>query len=208
MDKTSIGAGYLLPTTNTGEYNQTYTIFDQMLSDVQTAALVKVVSCSNSGGISQVGTVDVTPMVSLVDSQGNIYPHGTIFSVPYCRIQGGTSAVILDPSAGDIGVCVFASRDISVVKETKKESPPGSRRKFSYSDALYIGGFLNAAPSQYVRFSSDGVEICAANITLKGNVIIQGNTTSSGSMVVSGVNFSSHVHTGVQSGDNNTGGPI
>src|ERR1700753_4281836 len=103
------------PGTLGNEYNVLVFVIAQLLSQVQTATLVKVVSCTNSGGLSPVGRVVVQPMVFQV-SPMQIVPHGELSDVPYPRLQGGTDAVILDPKPGDIGICIFASRDIANIK--------------------------------------------------------------------------------------------
>ncbi len=142
-----------------GKFNNIGFAILYFLSQMQTATLVRVEACSNAGGLSPVGTVDITPLVNQLDGQGNPIPHVTIFNVPYLRMQGGTNAVILDPVAGDIGLAVFASRDVSKIKATKAQGNPGSLRQYDFSDALYVGGMLNGVPTQYVRFSSTGIEI-------------------------------------------------
>jgi len=131
----------------------------QILNRVQTATLVKVLTCTNKGELAPVGRVDVQPLVNQLDGALNAVPHATIFDVPYFRLQGGTDAVILDPKPGDIGIAVFASRDISAVKSSKQQSNPGSGRTHDMADALYIGGVLNGKPEQFVRFSADGIEV-------------------------------------------------
>lgn len=147
------------PAALVGEYNQIAFIVSQALGKLQTATLVRIVSCTNSGGLSPVGFVDVTPLVNQVDSAGVGVEHTVIHNVPYFRLQGGANAIIIDPEPGDIGIAVFASRDITAVKATKDRANPGSYRQYSFSDALYIGGLLNGTPSQYVRFSTSGIQI-------------------------------------------------
>lgn len=131
---------------------------------MQTTTLVQVVACTNNGDVSPVGLVDVVPMVHQVDGQGSPVPHTIIFNIPYLRIQGGTNAIIMDPEKDDIGICLFADKDISKVKSTKAPSLPGSYRRFSYSDGLYIGGVLNRNPLQYIQFSKDGITIKSPNV--------------------------------------------
>ena len=136
-----------------------------------TATLVLVKAVTGGGQAVDVpGTVDIQPMVAQLDGKGNAMPHGTIYNVPYVRAQGGTNAVIIDPVVGDIGLAVFASHDISSVKASKKPANPGSRRRFDWADAIYVGGMLNAAPAQYIRFTSTGdVEIKpAGKVTIIG----------------------------------------
>lgn len=163
----SAPVGFLNPWSTWGHFNEIAFAVQQLLSKIQTATLVKVVSCSNDGGVAPVGTVNVQPCVNQIDNQGNPQPHTIIFNVPYLRMFGGNSgnAIILDPEPGDIGVCVFASRDVSSVVSTEAPANPGSFRQFDFSDALYLGGMLNGGtPTQYVRFSSDGVEIVSPHV--------------------------------------------
>lgn len=162
-------------------------IVDQLIGKLATTALVKVLAVTNSGGVTAVGFVDVQPMVHQVDGEGNPTPHGRISQIPYFRLQGGTDAVIIDPKVGDIGFCVFCSRDISAVKRQKAPAAPGSRRRYGWADGLYVGGVLNGVPDQYIRFSTTGVDvvtqhhltITADNATLdaNGNLAVKGELT-------------------------------
>lgn len=150
------------------EYGTIQFIVGQLVLGMATATLVRVMACTNEGGVAPVGTVDVQLLVDQITGDGQTVPHGTVFKAPYNRIQGGTFAVILDPQPGDIGVCVFASRDISAIKAdpnaARNRQPiagatPGSRRTFSLSDALYVASVLNPTPTAYVQFNSEGVRI-------------------------------------------------
>lgn len=151
--------GFERPGTSANQFNAMRFLVHGMLSRVRTATLVQVKAVTNSGGVAEVGFVDIEPLVSQVDGIGQATPHGTIFKCPYLRIQGGSNAIILDPQVGDIGIAVFADRDISSATANKGPATPGSRRRFSMADGLYLGGVLNGVPSQYVRFSSAGIEI-------------------------------------------------
>ncbi|WP_086648304.1 hypothetical protein [Gluconobacter sp. DsW_056] len=96
----------------------------QAISALGTNVLVKVSAVHAGDGI--VGTVDVTPMVHQQTSDGTAVPHGTIYGVPYLRIQGGACAVIVDPVAGDIGYIIISGRDQSNVVATQAPALPGS----------------------------------------------------------------------------------
>ncbi len=152
-------------------------LFNMLLGKNQTITLVKVVAV-NAAGVAPVGTLSVQPMVHQLDGAGNIYPLGVIHNVPYFRLQGGGNAVICDPAIGDIGLCGFASRDISSVKRNKAASAPASRRQYDWSDGLYVGGVLNGTPSQYVHFTGDGIVIHSpTKITLDApDIEINGQT--------------------------------
>lgn len=222
------GAQQLASATDTA--NALDFVVRMVMGQMATATVVKVLAVSNAGGVTAVGTVDVLPLVAQIDGAGNATPHAPIYGLPYMRLQGGTDAVILDPKVNDIGLAAFASRDISAVKATKAAANPGSFRQFSLSDGLYIGGFLNGVPTQYVRFSTTGVEIVtpgvvnvqaggtvtitSPNMRLVGPVHVTGALTGdstaafTGAVSGDGRSLTTHKHTGVTVGGGNTGGSI
>lgn len=157
---------------STSEFNKQAFLVLQLLGLISTATLVRVESVTNSGGVSAVGFVDVLPLVNQVDGLGNSTPHVTVHNLPYFRLQGGRNAVIVDPVVGDVGLAVFADRDLSAVKATRgNKSNPGSRRRFSMADGLYVGGFLNGTPQNFVQFESSGqINVhSASKLTLDAN---------------------------------------
>jgi phage baseplate assembly protein gpV len=49
---------------------------------------------------------------------------------------------------------------------------PGSNRTHSYSDAIYLGGVLNAEPS-HVKFANDGIDIVSPLVVqVNGNTVV------------------------------------
>lgn len=199
----------------------------QFASKTRIATIVQVLAVSNSGGVSPVGTVDIQPMVHQTDGAGNVTALPVVYGVPYMRMQGGTDAVIIDPKVGDIGMALFGDRDLSAVIATKKAAAPGSARRNSLSDALYIGGILNGTPQQYVQFTTSGITVLspqavtiqAPTITLQGNVHTTGTLqqdgavtanstiTAAGEVKGKGIPLSTHKHTGVQTGGGTSGPP-
>jgi len=205
------------PGNTASDYATIQFVVTQLLSRMATATLVRVQKCTNAGGVEPVGKVDVQLLVDQVTEDGQTIPHGTVFNAPYLRIQGGANAVILDPQPGDIGLCVFAMRDISSVKSDPDAArnrapvagaPPGSKRTYSYSDALYVGGMLNAAPTQYVQFTDTGIVVKGPTIKLDGDVHITGTTTMDGAATAQGTNVHTHTHSGVTPGGGNSGPPV
>ena len=145
-----------LPSDFDSEQNGLNFAIQQAMLKLQTALPVRVMAVRNAG-LAPVGQVDIQVLVDMVDGQGNTVQHGTISNVPYFRLQGGTNAVIVDPSPGDIGMACFCSRDISAVKSVKDAAPPGSWRSHDFSDALYLGGFLNGTPTSYIQITDGGI---------------------------------------------------
>lgn len=174
-----VSLGALTPWSTWGEYNNIMFAVQQAISKLQTATLVRIEACTNDGGLSPVGFVDVTPLVNQIDGSGNPTPHVTIYGLPYLRMQGGTSAIILDPQPGDIGMAAFASRDLSKVKSTKAQANPGSYRSYDFADGMYLGGMLNAVPQQYIQFTEGGITILSPE-----NIILSGATIQAGSSPV------------------------
>ena len=145
-----------LPSDFGSEQNGLNFAIQQAMLKLQTSLPVRVMAVRNAG-LAPVGQVDIQVLVDMVDGQGNTVQHGTISNVPYFRLQGGTNAVIVDPSPGDIGMACFCSRDISAVKSVRDAAPPGSWRSHDFSDALYLGGFLNGTPTSYVQITEGGI---------------------------------------------------
>lgn len=138
------------------------------LARMGTMKLVKIKAVTSAGEKAIAGMVDVQPLVNLVDGiLGSSMEQGTIYSIPYFRMQGGKNAFIMDPVVGDIGFAVISDRDISAVKEKKDVANPGSARRFSPADSIYVGGILNDVPDQYITFTSTGIKVEDKN----GNII-------------------------------------
>lgn len=130
-----------------------------LATEIRSSTLVQITSVTNAGELAPVGFCDVLPLVAQVDGDGRPTPHSIIHNLPYFRLQGGKDAIIIDPKVGDIGIAVFADRDISSVKTAKGAANPGSSRTFDMADGLYIGGVLNGTPEQYIRYYSGGIKI-------------------------------------------------
>jgi len=206
-----------LPDT-TDEFNRMSFVVRSIMAQQATTTLVIVRAVED-------GSVDVQPMVAQVDGAGNAVDHGIIHGLPVWRLQGGSSAVIVEPTVGDIGLAVFASTDISNVKRAKEPTTPGSFRRFDWSDGIYLGGLLNAAPSQFVRMDDEGVTITAApglpvtfnadsvvinadTVSMSGDLTVAGSITSGPGSTFDGVAFDTHVHSGVTTGGGSSGPPV
>lgn len=208
-------------------YNQQSFLVRQLLGLVGTITIAQVLAVSNSGTDIASGTVDVQPLINLIDNAGISSPRAVLAKIPYIRIQGGGNAVIIDPIVGDIGLVLVCDRDSSKVRTTKKQANPGSYRRFDPSDGIYLGGILNGVPNQFVRFFSGGIEIADANantiemnstgITINGvlfdrsqNVSAAASLTTSGEVTstLGGTHtLTQHKHGGVTAGGAQTATP-
>ncbi len=174
-------AGQRDVTSASSQFNMLEFIFRTLAGGLWTATPVQVIAVHPGTGLLQ-GTVDVQPLVNQQDALGNATPHGVIYGLPYARVQAGSSALIIDPVGksddypGDIGVAVFASRDISSVKANKSQANPGSFRRFDAADGMYLFSALGLVqPTQYVQCLPNGAGI---NVISPGPVTIQAGTTA------------------------------
>lgn len=221
--------------TDANDYNTIAFVFRMLMSKVQTATLVEIVTCTNNGGVSPVGRVTVQPLVNQMSGQRQATPHGQIFNAVYSRLTGGLNAVIMDPEPGDIGLMAFCSRDISaVVSGDGAQANPGSLRWFDWADGVFMGAVpLGVTPTQYIRFlqGGAGIEVVSPQkITLRaptveidassqftvnspdsefsGNITAQGTITGVTDVVADTISGKTHVHGGVTSGGSDTGTPV
>ena len=199
------------PSSGSGDINALEFFITRLMNGANHSTLVQVIACTNDGGLSEVGFVDVKPLVNQLDGYGHPMPHGTIYHIPYGRMQGGQSAIIIDPVPGDIGMAVFADRDISAVCATQAAANPATPRRFDWSDGMYFGGFRNGIPSQYVQFlaNAQGINLVSpVNITMQAPVIdLVGQVNQSGGVlnvqtdaVIAGLSTINHNHGGIQPG--------
>jgi hypothetical protein len=158
-DDATKGYGQQDPSDSVGPFNPHAFAIAQQLARVSTNKIVKVMAVDTSKK-----TVDVQIAVNQLDGQNNATPHGTISGIPYVFAMGGTNAFMTDPAVGDLGIMCVSDRDISSVKSTKAIANPGSLRKFSPSDGIYlfsVPGLNGAAPAQWIKWTTDGINITA-----------------------------------------------
>jgi hypothetical protein len=225
------GYGQMQPGDISNETTTVAFICRQIVSRLNTMKLVKVVAVyPGQGSPPATGTVDVQPLVSQIDGSGYATPHGKVSGLPYWAPQFGKWGIVAQPAVGDVGYVVCGDRDGSnVVRNAGSVAGPynpGSRRQYDLADGVYMGGCLNAAPTQYLWLNPDGtfklvdgkgntlattatgfnftdtngnvLESGSSGFTLIGNVTIQGNLEVEGDMGL----------TGVMTGEGGSGGTI
>ncbi len=169
------GNAVTTPNESQADMSVTAAICRRLMAKMHTSKLV-LVQAVHGGGVAESGTVDVLPLVQQIDGNGNGTPHGTVYGLPWSRVQGGKNAIICDPAVGDVGYVVAQDRDISKVKaqgaglSTEEGYVPNTRRKFHISDGIYAGGCLCVTPEQYLIFTSTGVRL----VDMSGNSVSMG----------------------------------
>lgn len=189
---------YTPPNAQTSDAEAFAFNFSRLLNSNFFIELVKVTAVK---GTAPNLTVDVLPLVTQTDPTGAMIENSVIYGCPVFRLQRGASAIIMDPVAGDIGMIAICDQDITTARTSRAPSVPGSKRRHSKADALYLGGFLNAQPTEYVQFTGSGINIkSSGTVNINGmKVLADGRLQLVGGAIVDG-----HDHGGVQFGGSRT----
>ena len=202
---------------------------------VSTSLPVVVTAVERKGEEAGAGYVTVKPLLQHRNNSGDGLEVTTIPKLPYFRLQHGKAAIICDPKVGDIGLAVVAKHDISNINGSTTPKVPATYRKFDPSDSFYIGGFWGKAPEVFIHLEDEGTikikaptkitiespecevnastsfTVNSAQINLNGPISGGGSggadATFTGDVNAKGISFTSHTHTGVQSGNSSTGAP-
>lgn len=134
--------------------------FDMLMSERYFIEIVRVAAVR---GDAPNLVIDAMPLVMRTDRSGAPIQNSVLYDIPVFRLQRGNSAIIMNPVVGDIGMIAICDRDTTLVRANRKESVPGSGRKHSKSDALYLGGFLNDHPTQFIEFADGAINITTPN---------------------------------------------
>lgn len=181
---------YQPPSSQTSDAEAFAFSFNRLLNSRFFIELVKVVAVK---GVAPNLTVDVMPLMTQVDPSGAMIENSTVYGCPVFRLQRGSSAIIMDPVAGDIGMMAVCDGDTTVVRANLDVSVPGGKRRHSRSDGLYLGGFMNGQPTEYIQFlgneiilntpgkltvtAPSGTTFNTPNAHFTGNITAGGNIT-------------------------------
>lgn len=172
--------------------------FEMLMSGYYFIEIVMVMSVR---GEDETLVVDVLPLLSRQDRNGAPIKNSVIYDIPVFRLQSGNKAVVIDPTPGDIGQIIINDRDTTLVRANRKESPPGSSRKHSKSDATYMGGVLNAKPTEFVKFTGSGINIkSSGTVNINGLKILPDGRLQ----LVDGSIVDGHDHGGIEPGSGRT----
>jgi len=150
----------------------------------------------------------VKPLIKSLDGSGVSKEAELVHGIPWFRLQMGESALIMDPKVGDIGIMLVCDENIHNIKESKVASVPANGHRHSRADGIYLGGIglLNAAPTEYIKFTGSGIKI-VGDVDLTGKLTTSSTITAAGEVTGNGIKLSTHVHSGVESGSSSTGEP-
>ncbi len=162
-----------------------------------------------------------------VDENGKIQsaPLPMLTDVPVIFPRGGGCTITFPVKAGDECLVIFSDRCIDFWWQNGGVQEPVDPRQHDLSDAFAIVGPQSQAQkisgisttsvqvrtddgSSFIELMQGGnVNITTPLLTVNGNVQVNGTVTSTGDQVAKGISQTGHVHSGVQSGSSQTGGP-
>ena len=162
----------------------------------------------------------IKPLVMLGTTDGQKISRAQLSNIPVFRFGGGGFFIRFPVKAGDFGWLKATDRDVSLIMQRGGlEDWPNTLRQHSFSDGMFFPDTLKswvidgANSDALVIQSIDGsvcVSLHSGKVKIEATDIeMVGNMSVTGTMTNNGVNIgSSHVHSGVQSGTSNTGGPL
>lgn len=186
------------------------------LINTHTATIGRVVKVNST-------TIDVQPVINHVhngiDVKLPIFP-----KVPPVFLQGGASYDAHPIAVGDYCLLIVVERSYDAWYAGSDEVRPPERRMHDYSDTFAIVGVNPLAkaisiPSTIVRkgnstvtgnYTHTGDYDITGNVTINGNLTVNGDINCTGRLTVANatianIDFTGHVHGGVQTGGSNTG---
>lgn len=199
---------------------------DSSSADIRVSFPARVVSFDGKGAVSA--------QILIKQKLGEeIVSYPVISDVPVHFMRAGGFRFTVPIKAGDEGSLVFFDRCIDSWYSTGKESESIDDRLHDLSDCFFVPGVCSQPNhksvfadglsvesedgSAYIRVTSGKILIKGdiehdGNSTITGDSTVNGNSVTDGSMEVkgsgsiSGIDFESHVHGGVQTGDGKTQG--
>ena len=205
-----------LDKANDGDFAGVMTdVLQNFLRGVEDMIPAKVVSYDDA-----TNRATIKPLVMLGTTDGQKISRAQLSNIPVFRFGGGGFFIRFPVKAGDFGWLKATDRDMSLIMQRGGlEDWPNTLRQHSFSDGMFFPDTLKswaidgANADALVIQSLDGsvcVSLHSGKVKIEATDIeVVGNMSVTGTMTNNGVNIgSTHVHSGVDAGPSNTGGPL
>lgn len=168
----------------------------------------------------------VQPQIMMGTTDGQKVSRAQIASVPVFQFGAGGFVMAFPVKPGDLGWIKASDRDISLFLQEHKEEWPNTKRMHSFQDGLFIPDVMRQwtldaeDQERLVIQTTDGATRIAVGV---GEVVVTaptkvrldtplvevtGRVEAEGGVTGAGIVLESHVHGGVQTGSDQTGGPV
>ncbi|MCK0552589.1 translation initiation factor IF-2 [Pantoea ananatis] len=211
--------------TRSGELSEVLKTERSVINNQMRVALPGIVQSFDPDTV----TVVVQPAIRYIerDSDGieSTHDYPLLTDVPVYFPRGGGCTITFPVKAGDECTVVFADRCIDFWWQNGGVQEPVDPRQHDLSDAFAFVGPQSQAQkisgisttsvqirtddgSSFIELMQGGnVNITTPLLTVNGNVQVNGTVKSTGDQVAKGISQTGHVHSGVQAGSSQTGGP-
>jgi Phage protein Gp138 N-terminal domain len=169
----------------------------------------------------------VVPLVKLLTTDNRQIGRAQVASVPVMQLGGGNVGLSFNLVPGDLGWIKANDRDISLVLQAYRDNAPNTLRKHSFQDAVFIPdvmrGMIIASEDEgnavlqtkdgavKIAIWPDRIKMAAGALSVTigpATVDFVGHVNMPDGATIGGIEFGTHVHTGVDVGPGNTGGPV
>lgn len=132
-----------------------------------------------------------------------------LVDVPLMTIRGGGHLIVTAIKPGDECLIFFADMCIdSAWQSGGVDNIQMDKRRHDLSDACFIPS-LFSQPKRISNYPAEGIQLRNDSGSTVVEVVHPNiNITAAGNVTIQGRDFLSHQHSGVQSGDSNTGGVV
>lgn len=204
------------------------------LFDTKLTELARSLNCVQIGTIQSFDTATQTAVVKINFKRiinGELREYAPLIDVPCVVMNGGGGGVSFPIKEGDVCVVLFNDRNIDTWFASGQVLEPETARTHDFSDAIAIVG-INSMASLLKNYLASGTRLwyngsqikledgkitidnSSSTVVLEGGTVtitassinLSGHTNITGGLTVDGIEFASHIHSGVQGGSSNTGG--
>lgn len=168
--------------------------------------------------------VTVQPLIMVTTTLGEQISRAPVTNIPILQLGGGGFVLNFPIKNGDLGWIKANDRDISLFVQSFTEAKPNTNRLHSFSDGLFVPNILTGFSidgddadnvvlqtldgSVKISMGENKITINAPEIEINSNITLNGGIVATGDIVSGDISLQTHIHSGVQGGSGNTGGPV
>lgn len=125
--------------------------------------------------------VKVLPLITLLKTNGETMNRAIIDDIPICNLSAGGFIINFPIKVGDFGYIKSNDRDISLFKQSYKNSKPNTTRKNDFADSVFIPDVINQNLYNISGEDSEALVIQSYDNSTKismsnGKIILQAET--------------------------------
>ena len=125
--------------------------------------------------------VKVLPLIALLKTNGETMNRAIIDDIPICNLSAGGFIINFPIKVGDFGYIKSNDRDISLFKQSYKNSKPNTTRKNDFADSIFIPDVINQNLYNINEEDSEALVIQSYDNSTKismsdGKIILQAET--------------------------------